>query len=249
MIKIKSRREIEKMRTAGKILAETFLVLKEKIEPGVSTKELDEIARKFIRSHNATCSFKNYNGYPGNICASRNDQVVHGIPSKKTVLCDGDIISLDLGVCYDDFHADSAKTFAVGTISKENERLISVTKQSFYEGLKCATPEHRLFDISASIQNYVEENGFSVVRKLVGHGVGSALHEEPEVPNFGMAGHGVKLVPGMTIAIEPMVNMGTYDVNTLDDGWTVVTADGMNSAHYEHTVLITKNEPELLTVC
>lgn len=249
MIKIKSRQEIDKMRAAGKILAETFLVLKEHIKPGITTYELDSIAKKFIKSNNALCSFKNYNGYPASICTSVNEQVVHGIPSKNTVLSDGDIISVDIGVLYQGFHGDSAKTFAVGNISDEAQRLIDVTKESFYRGLSCATTDNRLYDISAAIQKYVEDNGFSVVRKLVGHGVGSALHEDPEVPNFGTAGRGVRLLPGMTLAIEPMVNMGTYDVYTLSDNWTVVTADSKLSAHYEHSVLITANGPELLTVC
>ena len=249
MIKIKSRQEIDKMRAAGKILAETFLALEEHIKPGITTYELDSIAKKFIKSNNALCSFKNYNGYPANICTSVNEQVVHGIPSKSTVLSDGDIVSIDIGVLYQGFHGDSAKTFAVGNISDEAQRLIDVTKESFYRGLLKATTDNRLFDISAAIQNYVEDNGFSVVRKLVGHGVGSALHEDPEVPNFGTAGRGVRLLPGMTLAIEPMVNMGTYDVDTLSDNWTVVTADGRLSAHYEHSVLITANGPELLTVC
>lgn len=249
MIKIKSRLEIDKMRAAGKILAETFLALEEHIKPGITTYELDNIAKKFIKSNNALCSFKNYNGYPANICTSVNEQVVHGIPSKNVILSDGDLVSIDIGVLYQGFHGDSAKTFAVGKISDEAQRLIDVTKESFYRGLKKATTDNRLFDISAAIQEYVEENGFSVVRKLVGHGVGSALHEDPEVPNFGRAGKGVRLLPGMTLAIEPMVNMGTYDVDTLSDGWTVVTADGKLSAHYEHTLVITNNGPELLTVC
>jgi len=249
MIKIKSQQEIDKMRAAGKILAETFLVLEEHIKPGITTYELDRIAKRFIKSNNALCSFKNYNGYPANICTSVNEQVVHGIPSKDKVLNDGDIISIDIGVLYRGFHGDSAKTFAVGNISDEAQRLIDVTKESFYKGLLKATTDNRVLDIGAAIQNYVEENGFSVVRKLVGHGVGSALHEDPEVPNFGVAGRGVRLLPGMTLAIEPMVNMGTYDVDTLSDNWTVVTADGKLSAHYEHSVLITANGPELLTVC
>lgn len=249
MIKIKSQHEIEKMRSAGKILAETFKLLEDKIKPGITTMELDNIAGKFIRNNNALCSFKNYNGYPANICTSLNEQVVHGIPSYKDVLKDGDIVSIDIGVCYKGYHGDSAKTFAVGSILKEAQRLIDVTKQSFYKGLYCATTDNRLSDISAAIQGFVEDNGFSVVRKLVGHGVGSKLHEEPEVPNFGTSGHGVRLISGMTIAIEPMVNMGTYDVYTLPDAWTVVTADGKLSAHYEHSVLITDKGPELLTTC
>lgn len=249
MIKIKSHSEIEKMKAAGSIVAETFELLKEAVKPGVTTLELDEIAAKFIKKSGAVASFKNYNGYPKSICTSVNSEVVHGIPSKKTVLEGGDIISIDIGACYKGYHGDSAKTFAVGEISEEAARLIEVTRQSFYEGVKFAVPGNRLYDISSAVQTYVEKNGFSVVRALVGHGVGSALHESPEVPNFGTAGRGVRLVSGMTLAIEPMVNMGAYHVNTLSDGWTVVTADGKLSAHYEHSVLLSENGCELLTVC
>lgn len=249
MIKIKSHSEIEKMKAAGSIVAETFELLKEAVKPGVTTLELDEIAAKFIKKSGAVASFKNYNGYPKSICTSVNSEVVHGIPSKKTVLKGGDIISIDIGACYKGYHGDSAKTFAVGEISEEAARLIEVTRQSFYEGVKFAVPGNRLYDISSAVQTYVEKNGFSVVRALVGHGVGSALHESPEVPNFGTAGRGVRLVSGMTLAIEPMVNMGAYHVNTLSDGWTVVTADGKLSAHYEHSVLLSENGCELLTVC
>ncbi len=249
MIKIKSPHEIEAMRAAGSITAATFERLAEAIQPGITTAELDDIAARFIRKNNATCSFWNYNGYPAHICASVNGQVVHGIPSKRTVLREGDIVSIDIGVCYGGYHGDSAKTFAVGTISPEAEKLIRVTKESFYEGLSMAQAGNRVQDIGAAVQTYVEKNGFSVVRSLVGHGVGSALHEDPEVPNFGTFGRGARLLPGMTLAIEPMVNQGTYHVNTLPDQWTVVTADGKLSAHYEHTVLIKDGEAELLTVC
>lgn len=250
MIKIKAAHEIDAMRAAGKIVAATFERLSEAVKPGVTTAELDDLAARFIKKQNATCSFWHYNGYPGHICTSVNGQVVHGIPSRHTVLKEGDIISIDIGACYQGYHGDSAKTFPVGQISPEAEKLIRVTRESFYEGLKMAHTGNRLFDISAAIQNHVEKNGFSVVRSLVGHGVGSALHEDPEVPNFGTAGRGARLLSGMTLAIEPMVNQGTYHVNTLADDWTVVTADGKLSAHYEHSILITKNgEAELLTVC
>ncbi len=249
MIKIKSPHEIEAMRSAGKILAETFEYLAESIQPGISTAELDDIAARFIRKNNATCSFWQYNGYPAHICSSVNEQVVHGIPSRKVKLCEGDIVSLDIGVYYKGYHSDSARTFAVGEISPEAEKLICVTKESFYEGLKMAQAGNRVFDIGAAVQTYVEQNGFSVVRSLVGHGVGSALHEDPEVPNFGTPGRGARLMPGMTLAIEPMVNQGTYHVNTLSDGWTVVTADGKLSAHYEHTILVKDGEAEILTLC
>ena len=249
MIRIKSPHEIEKMRVAGRIVAETFELLAEAVKPGISTKELDILAARFIKQNHATCSFKNYNGYPASICISLNEQVVHGIPNSKTVLHEGDIVSIDIGACYEGYHGDSARTFAVGTISPEAKRLIAVTKQSFFEGLKKAVSGNRVFDISSGVQQYVEANGFSVVRALVGHGVGADLHESPEVPNFGTAGRGARLVPGMTLAIEPMVNMGAYHVNTLSDGWTVVTADGSLSAHYENSVLITGGEPEILTKC
>ncbi|MBP3336871.1 MAG: type I methionyl aminopeptidase [Clostridia bacterium] len=249
MIKIKSHSEIENMKAAGTIVAETFELLKEAVKPGVTTLELDEIAAKFIKKSGAVASFKNYNGYPKSICTSVNSQVVHGIPNRNTVLKAGDIISIDIGACYKGYHGDSAKTFGVGKISDEAQRLIDVTRQSFYEGIKAAGSGNRVGDISASVQRYAEENGYSVVRALVGHGVGSELHESPEVPNFGTAGRGVRLVSGMTIAVEPMINQGSYHVNTLSDGWTVVTADGKLSAHYEHSILISDNGCELLTVC
>ncbi len=249
MIKIKSPHEIEAMRAAGEINAATFERLAEAIKPGVTTAELDDIAARFIRQNNASCSFWHYNGYPAHICTSVNGQVVHGIPSKKTELREGDIVSVDIGVYYRGYHSDSAKTFGVGVISEEAEKLIRVTRESFYEGLKMARMGNRVFDISAAIQNHVEKNGYSVVRSLVGHGVGSELHEDPEVPNFGTAGRGPRLLAGMTLAIEPMVNQGTYHVNTLPDQWTVVTADGKLSAHYEHSVLIKDGDAEILTIC
>lgn len=249
MIKIKAPKEIEAMRAAGQINAATFQRLSEAIQPGITTAELDDIAARFIRKNNASCSFWHYNGYPGHICTSVNGQVVHGIPSKHTVLCEGDIISLDIGVYYKGYHSDSAKTFPVGQVSPEAERLIRVTRECFYAGLKEAHTGNRVLDIGAAVQKHAEENGYSVVRSLVGHGVGSELHEDPEVPNFGTAGRGARLLAGMTLAIEPMVNQGTYHVNTLSDQWTVVTADGKLSAHYEHSVLIRDGEAEILTVC
>lgn len=249
MIRVKSAHEIEKMRAAGRIVAETFEVLKEALKPGVTTAELNQLAERFIKKSGATCSFYRYNGYPGSICTSINEQVVHGIPSKHTVLKEGDIISLDVGAYRDGYHGDAARTFAVGKISADAQKLIGVTKQSFFEGIEKAVPGNRIGDIGHAVQAYVEANGFSVVRALVGHGVGSDMHEDPEVPNYGSEGRGVRLVSGMTIAIEPMVNMGTYHVNTLSDGWTVVTADGKLSAHYENSIAVTGNGPEILTKC
>ena len=246
MIIIKSKKEIEFMREAGKIVAETHELLKSAIIPGVSTLELDTIAEENIRKYNAIPSFKGYGGFPGTICASINEQVVHGIPGNQIVK-EGDIISIDIGAYYKGYHADSAKTHGVGIISEENRKLIEVTKESFYEGIKFAKLGYRLSDISHAIQTYVEKNGFSVVRDLVGHGVGTHLHEAPDIPNYGKPGKGPKLKAGMVLAIEPMVNMGKFNVKCLSDGWTIVTIDGKNSAHYEHTIVITENEPILLT--
>ncbi|MGL5692491.1 MAG: type I methionyl aminopeptidase [Peptostreptococcaceae bacterium] len=246
MIIIKSQKEIELMREAGKIVAETHELLKEAITPGISTLELDKIAEENIKKYNAIPSFKGYGGFPGSICASINDQVVHGIPGNHIVK-DGDIISIDIGACYKGYHADAAQTHGVGIISEENRKLIEVTKESFYEGIKFAKLGYRLSDISHEIQAHVEKHGFSVVRDLVGHGVGTNLHEDPQVPNYGPPGKGPKLREGMVIAIEPMINAGRYHVKTLSDGWTIVTTDGKNSAHYEHTIAITKDEPLILT--
>jgi len=250
MISVKSLREIELMRCAGKITGETLQLLAESIRPGITTLELDEIAEKYIRKCGATPSFKNYGGFPGSICASVNDEVIHGIPSKNRVLNEGDIISFDIGACYKGYHGDAARTEGVGEISPEAQKLIDVTKQSFFEGIAYAKPGNRVSDISRAVQEYTEGFGYGVVRDYVGHGIGSALHEAPEVPNFAEAsrGRGARLVAGMTLAIEPMINMGDYRVKVLEDDWTVKTLDGCLSAHYENTVLITNGEPEILTL-
>jgi len=248
MITIKSRTEIEKMRIAGKITGDALRLIEKHIKPGVSTAYLDKIAYDFIKSKGAVPSFLNYNGFPGSICASPNDWVVHGIPGKDIILSEGDIISIDMGAYINGYHSDAARTFGVGKISPEAQRLIDVTKQSFFEGIKYAVHGAKLGDVSAAIQEYVEDNGFSVVRDLVGHGIGKNLHEDPNVPNFGHRGKGVRLATGMTLAIEPMVNAGEYDVCVLDDDWTVVTEDGSLSAHYENTILIKPDECEILTL-
>ena len=247
MIAIKNERELALMRQACKITAAARALAGEMVRPGVTTKQIDKAVHDFIVSQGARPSFLNYNGYPASACISVNETVIHGIPGGYT-LRDGDIVSIDVGAYYKGFHGDCAATFACGTVSAEAERLIEVTKQSFFEGIRFARRGHRVSDISHAIQTYVESNGFSVVRSFVGHGVGAQLHEEPEVPNFGPAGRGPRLLPGMTLAIEPMVNVGTPDVRILKDRWTVVTTDGALSAHYENTVLITDGEPEILTV-
>ncbi len=247
MIYIKSAGEVEKMRQSGLILAECFEVIKPYIKPGIKTSELDKITKEHILSKGAKPSFLNYAGFPGSICASVNDVVIHGIPGSYE-LKDGDIISLDVGVLKDSFHTDACRTFAVGEISSEAKRLMEVTEQSFFEGMKYARFGERLFSISAAIQDYVESNGFSIVRNYCGHGVGKNLHEDPEVPNYGTFGKGNRLMKNMTLAIEPMVNMGKPQTRTLSDGWTVVTADGKYAAHYENTIVITDGEPLILTM-
>ena len=247
MITIKNERELESMRQACKITAAARALAGEMVRPGVSTKAIDQAVYDYIVSQGAKPSFLNYNGFPASACISVNATVIHGIPGGY-ILQEGDIVSIDVGAFYKGFHGDCAATFACGAISTEAQRLIDVTKQSFFEGMKFATPGRRVQDISHAIQTYVESNGFSVVRSFVGHGVGRQLHEEPEVPNFGNPGRGPRLIPGMTIAVEPMVNVGTHEVRILKDGWTVLTADGKLSAHYENTVLITDGEPEILTV-
>ena len=247
MITIKNERELTSMRRACKITAAARALAGEMVRPGVSTKAIDQAVHDFIVSQGAKPSFLNYNGFPASTCISVNSTVVHGIPGGY-VLKEGDIVTVDVGAFYEGFHGDCAATYPCGAISTEAQKLIDVTKQSFFEGMKFATKGKRVQDISHAIQTYVESNGFSVVRSFVGHGIGRKLHEEPEVPNFGNPGRGPRLLPGMTIAVEPMVNEGTYDVRVLKDGWTAVTADGKLSAQYENTVLITDGEPEILTV-
>ena len=247
MISIKNEHELASMREACKITAAARALAGEVVKPGVSTKAIDKAVHDFIVSQGAKPSFLHYSGYPASACISVNATVIHGIPSGY-ILKEGDIVSVDVGAFYKGFHGDCAATFPCGEISDEAAKLIQVTRQSFFEGLRLATQGNRVSDISHAIQTYVESNGFSVVRSFVGHGVGRQLHEEPEVPNYGKPGHGPRLLKGMTIAIEPMVNVGVYDVHVLKDGWTTVTADGKLSAHYENTVLITDGEPEILTV-
>lgn len=245
-VKIKSDKQIERMREVGKIVGYTHEVLRAAIKPGITTEELDRIAENEIRKYNADPAFKGYGGFPATICASVNEQVVHGIPGPY-VLKDGDIISIDIGAYKDNFFGDSAKTHGVGKVSENAQKLMDVTKKSFYEGLKYCKEGYRLSDVSHAIQALVEGEGFSIVRDYVGHGIGTALHEDPQIPNYGNPGRGLRLVKGMVLAIEPMVNAGLYNVKTLSDQWTVVTVDGKNSAHYEHTVAITDDEPMLLT--
>ncbi len=247
-VTIKSEREIECMREAGRILAITHKEMKKALKPGMSTKDIDRIGEEVIRSYGCIPNFKNYNGYPASVCVSINDEVVHGIPNEKRMIQEGDIVSLDCGCIYKGYHSDAARTHAVGEISKEAKQLIEVTRQSFFEGMKYAKEGYHLVDIARAIQQYAESFGYSVVRDLVGHGIGTRLHEEPQIPNFVTRRRGIRLQAGMTLAVEPMINEGAYDVCWLDDDWTVVTEDGSLSAHYENTVLITKGEPEFLTI-
>lgn len=247
-VTIKSEREIELMREAGRILAIVHGELEKIIKPGISTLDIDKKANEIIRSFDCIPSFLNYNGYPASVCTSVNEQVVHGIPSKKTILKEGDIISLDAGVIYKGYHSDAARTWAVGEISEEAKKLIKVTEQSFYEGIKFAKAGNHLHEISAAIEEYVNSFGYTAVRDLVGHGIGTHMHEEPQIPNFKQKRRGIKLEAGMTLAIEPMINVGRCDVYWEDDDWTVVTDDGSLSAHYENTVLITDGEPEILSI-
>lgn len=247
-ITIKTEKEIDLMREAGRILNLVHEEMIKNIKPGMSTWEVDKIGHDCILEHGCKPSFLNYEGYPASICVSVNDEVVHGIPSKKRILKDGDIVSLDAGVIYKGWQSDAARTVAVGEISDEAKKLIEVTKQSFFEGIKFARSGNHLSEIGAAIEDYVVAHGFSCVRDLVGHGIGRNLHEDPQVPNFHMKRRGVKLCAGMTLAIEPMVNIGRYDVCWEDDGWTVVTEDGSLSAHYENTILITDGDPEILSL-
>jgi methionyl aminopeptidase len=247
-VSIKSAREIELMREAGRLLEITHNELQKAIKPGISTWEIDRLGEQIIRSFGCTPNFLHYNGYPASICVSVNDEVVHGIPSKHRILQEGDIVSLDAGLIYKGFHSDAARTHAVGQVSPEAQKLMDVTKQCFFEGIKYAKAGHHLHEISAAIGNYARSFGYGVVEDLVGHGIGRSLHEDPQIPNFPQKRRGIRLMPGMTLAIEPMINIGRCDVEWLDDDWTVVTEDGSLSAHYENTVLITDGEPEILTL-
>ena len=241
MVVLKTRREIELMREAGRIAATALKVAGEAVRPGVSTLEIDTIARKYIESQGARPNFLGLYGFPATACISINNEVIHGIPSKDRILKEGDIVSIDLGAEKNGYHGDNAATFAVGEISNEAKRLIDTTRESLYVGLKQAVAGNRIGDISNAVQVYCEERGYGVVRDFVGHGIGKELHEDPSVPNFGTPGRGVRLLPGMTIAVEPMINQGTWEVNQLSDGWTIVTKDGKLAAHFEHTIAITKD--------
>ncbi len=247
-VSIKSAREIELMRAAGKILAKVHENLGKELREGMSTLDIDHLGDDIIRSYGCIPSFKNYNGYPASVCVSVNNEVVHGIPTKKRHIREGDIVSLDIGVIYKGYHSDAARTHGIGEISEEAALLIERTRQSFFEGIKYAKEGHHLHEISNAISAYAESFGYGVVRDLVGHGVGTHLHEDPQIPNFAQKSRGVRLRAGMTLAIEPMINAGRFDVEWQDDNWTVVTQDGSLSAHYENTVLITSGEPEILSL-
>lgn len=248
MIVLKTGRELKIMKEACRISAGALQTAGKAVEPGVTTAEIDRLAEEYIRSQGGEPNFKNYEGYPATACISINNEVIHGIPSSKRKLCAGDIVSIDLGAKFDGYHGDNAATFACGDISDEAKRLMDTTRESLYEGIKAACAGGRIGDIGHAVQAYVEARGYSVVRKYVGHGVGTQLHEAPEVPNFGTPGRGIRLLPGMTLAIEPMVNAGGADVRVLPDGWTVLTKDGSLSAHFEHTVVITADGPKIMTL-
>lgn len=247
-VTIKSAGEIELMREAGRILALVHEELEKIIRPGISTKEIDRVCEELIRSYGCTPNFLNYQGYPGSVCVSVNEEVVHGIPTEQHIIKEGDIVSLDTGLIYQGYHSDAARTHAVGEISDQAKQLIDVTRQSFFEGIKMAKAGNHLFDISNAIDAYIRPYGYGVVRDLVGHGIGTHLHEEPEIPNFAQRRRGLRLQPGMTLAVEPMVNIGTPNVKWMKDGWTVISADHSLSAHYENTILITEGEPEILSL-
>ena len=247
MVVLKTGRELKIMKEACRISAAALQIIGNAVEPGVTTLELDLLAEKFIRSEGAIPNFKNYQGYPATACISINNEVIHGIPSKKRKLKAGDIVSVDLGAEFNGYHGDNAATFACGDISLEAKRLMDTTRESLYEGICAACAGSRIGDISSAVQKFVEARGYSVVRQFVGHGIGTKLHEAPEVPNFGTPGRGIRLLPGMTLAIEPMVNAGKSDVEVMPDGWTVLTRDGSLSAHFEHTVVITPEGPQILT--
>ncbi len=247
-VSIKSEREIELMRQAGKILAKVHDELGKAIKPGMSTLDIDRMGEKLIRDYDCIPNFLNYNGYPASVCVSVNEEVVHGIPKKERILKEGDIVSLDAGLIYKGYHSDAARTHYVGTVSAEVKKLVEETRNSFFEGIKMARAGNHLYDISNAIDAYISNLGYGIVRDLVGHGIGTALHEDPQIPNFRQRRRGLKLQPGMTLAIEPMINMGRADVEWLSDDWTVVTQDRLPSAHYENTILITEAEPEILTM-
>ena len=247
MVILKTDREIEKMKDAGRIASKALKLAGEAVEPGISTLEIDDIVRKYIENEGAKPSFLNYGGFPASACISVNNVVIHGIPSKKCIIKSGDIVSIDVGAFFEGFHGDNAATFACGEVSKEEKALIDTTRESLYEGIKMAQIGNRIGDIANAVQRYVEARSYSVVRDFVGHGVGAKLHEDPSVPNYGTTGRGVRLLSGMTIAIEPMINAGTHEVKVLDDEWTTVTVDGKLSAHFEHTIAITTDGPIILT--
>lgn len=249
MLILKTDREIEIMKSAGRIASKALKLAGEAVEPGVSTLEIDNIVRKYIESQGARPSFLNYGGFPASACISVNNVVIHGIPSRDSIIKSGDIVSIDVGAFFEGFHGDNAATFACGEISQEAQNLLDATRESLYEGINMARVGNRIGDIANAVQRYVEARSYSVVRDFVGHGVGAKLHEEPSVPNYGTPGRGVRLLSGMTIAIEPMINAGTYEVEVLDDEWTTITADGKLSAHFEHTIAITPDGPLILTVC
>lgn len=248
MIVLKTGRELKIMKEACSISAGALEVAGKAVEPGVTTAEIDRLAEEYIRRRGGEPNFKNYEGYPATACISINNEVIHGIPSEKRKLRVGDIVSIDLGAKFDGYHGDNAATFACGDVSPEAKRLMDTTRESLYEGIRAACAGGRIGDIGHAVQSYVEARGYSVVRQFVGHGVGTHLHEAPEVPNFGTPGRGIRLMPGMTIAIEPMVNAGGYDVKVQPDGWTVLTKDGSLSAHFEHTIVITADGPKIMTV-
>lgn len=247
-VSIKSEREIELMRQAGKILAKVHEELGQAIRPGISTWEINQLGEKLIRQYDCIPNFLNYHGYPASVCVSVNEEVVHGIPKKDVILKEGDIVSLDAGLIYKGYHSDAARTHFVGQVSPEVKKLVEETRNSFFEGIKMAKAGNHLYDISNAIDAYISQFGYGIVRDLVGHGIGTELHEDPQIPNFRQSRRGLKLQPGMTLAIEPMINMGRADVEWLSDDWTVVAEDGLPSAHYENTILITDGEPEILTM-
>ena len=248
MIIIKNSEQLALMKKAGRITAEALLAARDMIRPGISTKDIDKVIHDYIVKRDAVPSFLGYGGFPASACVSVNDEVIHGIPSEKRILCEGDIVKIDVGARYRGYNGDSARTYPVGKVSDEALKLISVTEGSFYEAMKFTKVGYRIGDIGHAVENFVISNGFTVVREYVGHGVGAELHEDPQIPNFGNAGRGARLYSGMTLAIEPMVNMGSSDVRVMRDGWTVKTLDGKLSAHYENSVLVTDSDPVILTV-